>query len=164
MAAGGSGITTLTITPENRRAGLFGRPALHLRDRRRRQFHLGGGQHGQRHDLVYHSAAGRQVLGGEAVGHRGEWQPAGPDLYLTYSDGTTGSVTQSLSDWCAPQSFAGESEAVIMTYRDNNDGSRDTRPVMLYLYSFPVASGKTVISITLPKNRNVVALAATMAP
>ena len=83
---------------------------------------------------------------------------------LTYSDGTSASVTQSLSDWCAPQSFAGESEAVIMTYRDNSDGSRDTRPVMLYLYSFPVASGKTVSSITLPKNRNVVALAATMAP
>ena len=78
---------------------------------------------------------------------------------VTYTDGTTASFTQSLSDWCTPQNYPGESQAVPMTYRDNSNGTRDTRTVMLYGYTFNLTSGKTVKSITLPSNRNVVVLA-----
>ena len=81
---------------------------------------------------------------------------------VTYTDGTTSAFTQSLSDWCTPQSYPGESQAVKMTYRDNSDGTRDTRPLALYGYRFNIPNGKTVSAIALPKNRNVVVLAITL--
>jgi hypothetical protein len=81
---------------------------------------------------------------------------------VSYSDGTSAPFTQSLSDWCAPQGYAGESTAVAMPYRNNSTGSRDTRPVNLYAYSFTLASGKTVKSITLPGNHNVVVFGITL--
>jgi hypothetical protein len=51
-------------------------------------------------------------------------------------DGTTSAFVQSLSDWFAPQSFAGESKAVSMAYRDNSAGVKDNRTFLLYEYSF----------------------------
>jgi len=77
---------------------------------------------------------------------------------VTYSDGSTSTFTQSLSDWCTPQGYSGESNAIPMTYRDNSNGTRDTRPVALYGYTFNLISGKTAKSIALPNNRNVVVL------
>jgi len=82
---------------------------------------------------------------------------------IKYTDGTTASFKQSLSDWCGPQSYSGESQAIPMTYRDNSTGTVDTRPLYLYGYTFNLNSAKTVSSITLPKNRNVVVLAITLA-
>jgi subtilase family serine protease len=78
---------------------------------------------------------------------------------VTYTDGSTASFTQSLSDWCTPQNYSGESNAIQMPYRDNSTGTRDTRQVMLYSYTFDLSGAKTVKSITLPNNRNVVVLA-----
>jgi len=78
---------------------------------------------------------------------------------VTYTDTTTASFTQSLSDWCTPQSYTGESEAILMSYRDNSTGTRDTRPMTLYGYTFNLSNTKTVKAIALPKNRNVVVLA-----
>jgi len=78
---------------------------------------------------------------------------------VTYTDGTTASFIQSLSDWCTPQTYTGESKAILMPYRDNSNGTRDTRSITLYGYSFTLSSSKTVKSIALPSNRNVVVLA-----
>lgn len=83
---------------------------------------------------------------------------------VTYTDGTTTSFTQSLSDWCTPQNYPGESNAISMPYRDNSNGTRDTRTVILYGYTFNLSSSKTVKSISLPSNRNVVALAINLVP
>jgi hypothetical protein len=77
---------------------------------------------------------------------------------VTYTDGSTSTFLQSLSDWCTPQGYSGESNAIPMTYRDNSNGTRDTRPVALYGYTFNLISGKTAKSIALPNNRNVVVL------
>jgi hypothetical protein len=82
---------------------------------------------------------------------------------VTYTDGTTSTFTQNLSDWCTPQTNPGESRAIAMNYRNNSTGTRDSRLVALYGYTFPLASGKTLSSITLPKNRNVVVLAMSLA-
>jgi hypothetical protein len=46
-----------------------------------------------------------------------------------------------------------------MPYRDNSNGTRDTRSITLYGYTFTLSSSKTVKSIALPNNRNVVVLA-----
>jgi subtilase family serine protease len=78
---------------------------------------------------------------------------------VTYTDGTTASFTQSLSDWCTPQNYTGESKAILMPYRDNSNGTRDTRSMTLYGYTFTLSSSKTVKAIALPSNRNVVVLA-----
>ena len=82
---------------------------------------------------------------------------------VTYTDGSTASFTQSLSDWCNPQGYTGEYNAVPMAYRDLSNGTRDNRTVMLYGYTFNLSSSKTVKSITLPANRNVVVLAMDLA-
>ena len=89
-------------------------------------------------------------------------------ILVTYTDNTTQTFTQTFDDWttgpctssnvCTP----GESVAVTMPYNDDefvyprNDGI-----FYLYGYSFAVNSGKTLKSVTLPNNRNVVVLAVT---
>lgn len=84
---------------------------------------------------------------------------AAQTFVVHYSDGTSTNITQSLSDWFSPQNYAGESKAFTMAYRNNPDGSKDNRTFYLYGYSFPINSAKTVTSLTLPSNRNVVVLA-----
>ena len=81
---------------------------------------------------------------------------------VTYTDGTTATFTQSLSDWFTPQNYSGESEAVTMAYRDLNNGTKGTGPFYLYGYTFALNSSKTVSSVTLPQNFNVVVLAITV--
>jgi hypothetical protein len=81
---------------------------------------------------------------------------------VTYSDGTYSSFSQSLSDWFVPQNFPGESDAMIMPYRDNGQGQIDNRTFYLYEYAFTLNAGKAVASVTFPNNRNVVILAATL--
>jgi subtilase family serine protease len=81
---------------------------------------------------------------------------------VTYTDGSSTTMTQSLSDWFTPQNFAGESKAITMAYRDNGAGQRDNRTFYLYEYAFALNPAKTVASITTPNSRNVVLLAATL--
>jgi len=78
---------------------------------------------------------------------------------VTYTDGTTTTITQSLSDWYTPQSYSGESTALSTTYRDTSSGTEDNRTFNLYGYSFAINSSKIVQSLTLPNNRDVVVLA-----
>ena len=77
---------------------------------------------------------------------------------VTYTDGTTSSFAQSLSDWYVPQGFAGESQVSTMAYRVTASGRTDTGPYYLYGYSFALDGAKTTKSLALPHNRNVVVL------
>ena len=83
---------------------------------------------------------------------------------VTYTDGTTTKITQTLSDWFAPANHAGESIVSSMAYRINPDGTADNRTFNLYGYSFALNGAKTVKSVTLPNNRNIVALAVDLVP
>jgi hypothetical protein len=78
---------------------------------------------------------------------------------VTYTDGSATSFIRSLSDWCDPQNYAGESQALKMAYRIAPSGAAVTGPVYVYGYSLAINSAKTVQSISLPRNRNVVVLA-----
>jgi hypothetical protein len=89
---------------------------------------------------------------------------AGQSFVLTYTDATTTTFMQGLSDWFTPQNYAGESKAVIMDHRNNSDGSEDTRTFNLYGYSFTLNSAKTVQSLRLPANANVVVTAISLVP
>ncbi|MFZ0957335.1 MAG: hypothetical protein WAN60_13395, partial [Candidatus Sulfotelmatobacter sp.] len=70
----------------------------------------------------------------------------------------------SLSDWYAPSSYAGESEAVVTPYRIVGDGSKDFGTFHVYGYSFDLDKSKLVHSFTLPDTEHVLVLAMTLVP
>src|ERR1700722_17448857 len=74
------------------------------------------------------------------------------DLSFTvhYSDDSTQSFKQSISDWASPDSNTGESTAMTMDYRLQTDGSHDENTYYLFGYSFDLKSGGTVKSLQLP--------------
>jgi hypothetical protein len=90
----------------------------------------------------------------------------GQALTVTYTDGSTSEFTQSFSDWCScrpnPGEQPGETLAVSTPYRDESSGTQDGNPFYLYGYVFALNRTKTVSTLTLPDNRNVVVLAATL--
>jgi len=89
---------------------------------------------------------------------------AAQSFIVTYTDGTASSFKQSLSDWHTPQSNAGETLVLQMSYRISSTGAVDNALFNLYGYSFALNSAKTVKSITLPNNRDVVVLAIDLVP
>jgi hypothetical protein len=85
---------------------------------------------------------------------------ANQGFVVTYTDGTTTKITQSLSDWWGPpQNYSGESQVLQMPYLITPTGAKLNHVVYVYGYTFSIDSAKTVKSITLPNNRNVVVLA-----
>jgi hypothetical protein len=103
--------------------------------------------------------SGLQLL---ATGIQGN-QPS-QSFTVTYTDGTTSKFIQSISDWFTPQKYPHESEGVAMAYRNFDNGTKDSRTFNLYAYRFVLNKAKTVQSITLPNNANVVVIAATLVP
>ena len=87
----------------------------------------------------------------------------GQTFVVTYTDGTTQTFTQGVSDWFTPQHYAGESDAVDLAYRDLSGGGRDSRTFHVYGYSLSLIPGKTVGGIRLPSNGSVKILAMTLA-
>jgi hypothetical protein len=83
---------------------------------------------------------------------------------VTYTDASTVPFTQSLSDWTTPQHYSGESIAVYMSHRDASDGSTDLHTTYLYGYDFALNNAKTVQSIQLPNNGNVMVTAISLVP
>jgi hypothetical protein len=75
---------------------------------------------------------------------------------VTYTDGSTETFQQSISDWATPQGYARESTALTMPYRDTFGGSEDAAsgPFQIYDYTFALVP-KTVRSISLPTDGNV---------
>lgn len=78
---------------------------------------------------------------------------------VTYTDGSTSTFVQGVSDWFTAHTYPGESLVKTMAYRISTGGTRQGGPVYLYGYSFAINGVKTVKSITLPNNGNVVILA-----
>ena len=66
---------------------------------------------------------------------------------VTYTDGTTTRITQSLSDWFTPQNYPGESQALTMGYRVTASGATDNRTFHLYGYSFALNSANNPIRL-----------------
>lgn len=91
-------------------------------------------------------------------------QQTGQRFAVNYTDGTSTTFTQSLSDWFVPAQFTGEAIAKAMAYRDTSTGGRDARTFNLYGYAFATNSAKTVKSITLPSNAQVKILAIGLRP
>ncbi len=84
-------------------------------------------------------------------------------LTVTFTDGTTQTLTQGYSDWFVPKGFPGEVRAVKMPYRILGDGGKDNRPFYLYSYGFSLTPGKTLKSLELPDNQYIKIFAITVA-
>ena len=82
---------------------------------------------------------------------------------VTYADGTTTPLVQSLSDWVDVTAYSNQFTAVTMPYRLASSGSADSSGTQLFGYLFPINNTKTVQSLTLPNNANVEVLAVTLA-
>ncbi len=91
-----------------------------------------------------------QLLGTAARGNQGNQV-----FNLNYTDGTTQTITQSMSDWASSSTNSGESVALSMSYFDNSVGAKVTGTRRLYGYNFTLNPLKTLQSITLPINSNV---------
>ncbi len=89
---------------------------------------------------------------------------ASQSFVVTYSDSTTATFVQSLSDWFTPANYAGESKVVPMGHRNNSNGTTDNRTFYLYGYSFTLNSAKTVQSVRLPADANVIVTAISLVP
>jgi hypothetical protein len=81
---------------------------------------------------------------------------------VNYTDGTSKTFSQSISDWAKAHGYVGESVAVSMAYRNTSSGGRDHHTFDVYGYTLAVDNTKTVRSITLPNNKNVDVLAITV--
>jgi hypothetical protein len=78
---------------------------------------------------------------------------------VTYTDNTTQNFTQSFSDWGIATTFAGQTAVASTAYRDTFTGGMSAGPYTVYGYSFALDSSKSLKSITLPNNHNVILLA-----
>jgi hypothetical protein len=87
---------------------------------------------------------------------------------FTYSDGTTTTFTQSMSDWCYPTStnYAGQTIVVTTTDRVEPSGAVQVASCHVYGYSFALNSAKKAVSLTLPPSyvNAVAVLAVDLAP
>ena len=91
-----------------------------------------------------------------------EGNQSGQTITVTYTDGSTAKLTQGFSDWYVPSVNVNEGEAVAMPYRNTATGTPDNRQFNLYGYSLLLDSSKTVKSMSLPDNRDVIIFAATL--
>ncbi len=91
-------------------------------------------------------------------------QQPSQNLILDYTDGTGTVFTQTFSDWDYPGAgVIGEIEAVAMAYRTIGNGALDANNIQnLYAYRFPVERLKTLASLTLPQNPNLIVHAITL--
>ena len=78
---------------------------------------------------------------------------------VTYTDGTTSSTTQSLSDWVYPLNYTGETNVTCVPYRNESNGTKDGHLTCVYGYQIPLDNTRIVQSVTLPSTRNIVMLA-----
>jgi alpha-mannosidase len=81
---------------------------------------------------------------------------------VNYTDGTSASFTRSLSDWANASNLEDELDGVDVSYRLEGGGDKDGNPFHIHTYSFDLDQGKTPQSLTLPSNRQVIVLAATL--
>jgi hypothetical protein len=78
---------------------------------------------------------------------------------LTYSDGSTGTDTVSMSSWTSPVGYSGESTVAATTYADTKSGASVSGTHDLYGYQIAADPTRSLVSVTLPSTSNVVILA-----
>jgi hypothetical protein len=75
-------------------------------------------------------------------------------ITLTFTDGSTATWTQSFSDWCGPQNYAGETIIQQQPNWVNQVGNVHSQTNYVYGYAYQIPAGKTLASVKLPNNTN----------
>jgi hypothetical protein len=83
---------------------------------------------------------------------------------VTYADGTKARFTRSIGDWAARRGNAGASTGLTTDYRDISRGKEQPGRFRIYEYTLTLDPTKLVRSLTLPRDADVVVLAATLVP
>ncbi len=107
------------------------------------------------------SFASLMMLGGIVGG--GDTTPTAT-FTVRYTDGTTSTLTQNLSDWVIPVNYPGESIVTCLPYRNWKYGAVQRDSVCVYGYSIPLDPNKTVASIVMPDTAHVMMLAMALVP
>jgi len=88
----------------------------------------------------------------------------GQSIIVTYTDATRNTLSLSISDWASPQNYFNEAKALYVSHRVQSDGSGNVGTFYIYGYNLPLNSAKTVQSIQLPNNNNVIVAAVSLVP
>jgi hypothetical protein len=80
--------------------------------------------------------------------------PSSGALTITYTDGTSQSVTLGLTDWTAGSASFGNGTVASMPYRNSAVGGSQQLGTKVFTTNTPLAPGKTVASVTLPSRAN----------
>jgi hypothetical protein len=75
-----------------------------------------------------------------------------------YTDGTTVSYFRDMTDWAYPTTAANETKVLSMAYRVMPNGAAQSGPYFVSGYQLALDPTKTLKSVVLPNNRNVVIL------
>ena len=89
--------------------------------------------------------------------------PPAETFTVTYTDGTTTVLNQNMSDWFNAAGWPGESVVNCSEKRNYQDGTSQPDSVCVYGYDIPLDATKTVKSVKLPNNRNIVMLSMDLA-
>jgi len=84
---------------------------------------------------------------------------ASQTFIVTYTDNSTLTFTQNMSDWFNAKGWAGESAVNCSEDRNFDNGTTQADTACLYGYQIPLDSTKTVASVQLPGTRNIVMIA-----
>jgi hypothetical protein len=102
-----------------------------------------------------------QMLGAGVNGSQ-----AGQKIVVNYTDGSSDTISQTFGDWFSGKcEDAAESTALIPAYRlETVSGvvQQDTRQFYVCLYNIAIDPTRTVSTLVLPDNRNVVIMSATL--
>jgi hypothetical protein len=82
---------------------------------------------------------------------------------VTYTDNTTFTFTQNMSDWFNAAGWPGESVISCSEDRNYQNGTTQADSVCVYGYQIPLDPTKTVQSVQLPQTRNIVMLSMDLA-
>jgi hypothetical protein len=78
---------------------------------------------------------------------------------IHYTDGTTSTDTQGISDWGIPAGYSGETQVIKTAYRNTYTGGESSAwPGYVYGYTLAANNAKIVSSITIPANADVFVL------
>ena len=99
----------------------------------------------------------------QLLGTAVEGSQSAQSFTVTYTDNSTATFTQSFSDWASPQAYTGEATVITMPYRNLNSGGSQTLNVTVDGYAFNLDPTRTVRSLTLPSNSNLILLSAMLA-
>ena len=83
---------------------------------------------------------------------------ANQTFIVTYTDGTTTTLNQNMSDWFNAAGWPGESVVNCSEDRNYQNGTTQPDSVCVYGYQIPLDVTKTVQSVQLPGTRNIVML------